>query len=206
MLKMTKRFPNLRIRVDELNPPDIEAQLQSGSLDLGLIDEWTGPEKLEYERLADAPLRLVIHPDRKDLRERGCVGSVDELVGETFGVMRPNLPARVAADRFFEDQGFTAKVRIGVEANSVATLLALVRSIPSLVAVLPVAGAGLDNLRGLPLLPLPGIVPAIPTYTIWRASPGMANPATEAAMKFRVELAEYVGKFPKPPKPGEASR
>lgn len=181
---------DLRIRVDEMFSPRIEARIADGRLDLGIVDGWSHATGLEHEELSAAPLRLIVHPKRDDLKVRTRIDRMSDLLGETFVLMRPGMRSRSAADDFFARHNFSPK--IGVEANSVATVLALVRSIPTLVAILPVPAPDRNELRGLPLLRLPEPVTSLRTFLLWRAAPDQP-PVSEAARAFRAELRAHVG-------------
>lgn len=181
---------NLHITIAEMYATRIEGLIRDDELDLGLVDVGGKAKSVFYEQLEDAPLRLIVNPKRRDLASRGRIVKLTELENERFALTRPKLRSRGAVNRFFAAHQFPAK--IAVEASSVATVLALVRSVPSLVAILPVPGPTRRELRGLPLLSLPEPVPALGTFLLWR-SPDDKLPAKPTARVFRKELIEHLG-------------
>jgi DNA-binding transcriptional LysR family regulator len=172
----------------------LTARLAYGRLDLGLTDECSRAKSIEHEQLADAPLRLVVHPEHRFAQPRrnesADAVTLEELAKERFVLASRSLRARRTIDEYLTDHNFAPA--IAVEANAVATILALVRSVPSLVAILPVPAPNRSDLRGLPLLCLPAPLRALRSFLLWHG-PSARPDASNEIRAFRAALRKHLG-------------
>lgn len=184
-----RRFADMRIRIDEVFSPRIEARVRDGRLDLGLVHSLVPTPGVAHEQLSDAPLRLIVHARHPLATARKRIDALEELTDERFVLTRRGLRSRRTVELYFEQKGFVAK--IGAEANTLATVLALVRSGRKLVAVLPIPAPRLLDRQGLVVLQLPDALKQS-TFLLWRGSAG-DEPRTPAGRAFRTALRRIMG-------------
>ena len=189
--KAVKSDLEIRLQMHELSSSRIETWITDGRLDLGLVDARSGAGGFLYEQLGDAPLRLIVNKDREDFRGRRRIETLDELARQSFVLPAARLQSRKAVEAYFGQHEIAASIL--VEATAIATVLALVRSMPMFVAILPVPAPQRQELRGLSLLDLPGKVPSLATYLLRRETPPDEPQMTVAANAYRNALLAHLG-------------
>ncbi len=189
---------DMHITVEELSTPRIEKRIRDGSLDLGLVHSWTRLEDLGHMPLEDAPLRLIVHPRHPiALSRSSAIIDLKDLAAEQFVLTRKGRLSRRVVDAYFHKHNDFAP-RIAVEANALATVLALVRSTTRVVTILPVPAPYQRDLRGLPMIDLPKPGEHQSTYLLWRGA-RTREPRSEAARLFARVLRDYLaGRRPEP--------
>jgi DNA-binding transcriptional LysR family regulator len=158
------RYPDVAVELVEMNSPALEASLQAGEIDLGVLHPPLAAPGLVIRPLPDQRLVLAM-PSAHRLAENATVALAD-LEGEPFLIapraIGPSIYDRVIA--LFQAHGFSP--RIVQEVTPMTTLTGLVA-----------AGAGMGFVtEGLATVARPGITfrpvdpepPRLPMAAAWR--------------------------------------
>ncbi|MCH8529568.1 MAG: LysR family transcriptional regulator [Saccharospirillum sp.] len=118
-----KRYPAVRVVVEELSGDEIAQRLEQGELDLGVSYRPAIPRGLWFEPLYNEEMKLVMaanHP----LAKRKKVRMV-ELTGLQMALLTPNFSTRQLLEECFQSAG--ARPVIVAELNAISPMLELVR-------------------------------------------------------------------------------
>jgi len=133
-----RRFPRVKVVVEELSGESIAVGLESGDLDLGVSYRPAMPRGLWFEPLFNEELRLVVAPGHA-LAKRKRVRMV-ELNGLPLALLTPNFSTRQLLDECFMAAG--AKPQVVAEMNAISPMVELVRrtGLASIVSANALAG------------------------------------------------------------------
>ncbi len=197
-------FPEVRIVLEELLAPRLEARLRSHHLDLGLRG-YVGrlpptKRRLAHEVLGRSPYPLVVNAEHPLAKATDTV-ALSALVSEPFALKRSRRPRPEGVDEFFKRERF--KPKVAVEASAVVDILALVRAKSELVTIIAVPAPHLSDLHGLALVPLSD-APVQTSVLLWPA-PELRS---EAAKAFQTALRQCfrVGASRHPARPVRSAR
>jgi LysR family cyn operon transcriptional activator len=147
-----RRHPGVTLSVEILAQAKIEAALADDQIDIGIGFSTVELDTTTVELLRDEPLHLVVGKDHPAFSRK--VYSVKALDGTDLALFTRAFITRVPIDLFFREQ--SVHPRIAVEANSVDSIVAIVKD-SRLATILPASIARHDDrLRAIPLRPAMG--------------------------------------------------
>jgi LysR family transcriptional regulator, cyn operon transcriptional activator len=176
-----RTYPELRVQVFELPGPDIESQVATGALDVGVGFYPTLHEGVLGERLFEDMLVLAV-PRRHELAERRSV-RFSQLSNVPLAMMGPRFATRRILDNYFQRAGL--RPHIVVEIDSVDALYHLV-ALGSVAAFLPARTASRSS--RVRLLQVTDPRPTRGAGMIWRRSPYRSA----SALAFAGELQRVI--------------
>ena len=169
-----KRYPTVKVHVEELAANSIDEGLKSGDLDLGITYRPIGASELRFEPLYNEELVLVVsagHPlaDRKRIR-------MVELHHQPLVLLSQAFTTRQLLDECFHACG--AEPHIAAEMNAVAPMLGLVERAPvgtivSRNAILPA--------RDLRAIPIESPTPIRTPGMLWKEDAVQSTPVKSFA-------------------------
>ncbi|MFT3764855.1 MAG: LysR substrate-binding domain-containing protein [Minicystis sp.] len=119
-----RKHPGLRIAASEGVTRRVERRLAEGKLDVGVGFAPSRTLEVEAEPIFEGRLALVV-PRGHALASRDRVG-LAEIAGEPLSLLAPGTRVRSMVDAFFASARFSP--RVVLEADAVATVLAMVRA------------------------------------------------------------------------------
>lgn len=182
------RYPDVKLRVDELPSDDIEAGLESGDLQAAIGFIPTSRAEIAHERLFSERLALVVRDDHPFAGKRSVqVAALDGLpmimLANTFCTRRLwEESARLAS----------AQPRVVLEVNTVSSILSLAET-TGLASVLPEFSLRDGLTRGLRVVALSNPTPVRRVGLLWRRDESLCA-ATRAFLTLARELTrEFEG-------------
>jgi LysR family cyn operon transcriptional activator len=147
-----RRHPGVTLSVEILAQAKIEAALTDDQIDAGIGFSTVELDTIAVEPLRDEPLHLIVGKDHPAFSRK--VYPVKALDGTDLALFTRAFITRVPIDLFFREQ--SVHPRIAVEANSVDSIVAIVKE-SRLATILPASIARNDDrLRAIPLRPSMG--------------------------------------------------
>ncbi|RDK08362.1 LysR substrate-binding domain-containing protein [Cupriavidus lacunae] len=164
-----RRYPSVRVIVEELSAADITARIADGQLDLGVSYRPVQAEGLFFEPLYNEELKLVVsdsHPMAQRKRAR---------MVELHGMRMVLLPAYFATRQLLDDcfRAAGAEPQVIAELNSIAPMLELVRQ-TDIAAV--IGGSAESSGKGLHFIPLESPTPQRTPGLLWKRGAPRAVP------------------------------
>ncbi|MBR1222451.1 transcriptional regulator CynR [Bradyrhizobium sp. U87765 SZCCT0131] len=137
-------YPNIMLSITVSSHEEFEPALMDDKIDLGIGFADLPSDDIEVIALHEERFVLIVSAKRGGARR--SVVSAANVANMPMALLTPTFSIRRMVDRYFREQGFQANVV--VEANSVSTLIDLVRS-TDLATILPenVAGPGLSTVK-----------------------------------------------------------
>jgi LysR family cyn operon transcriptional activator len=137
-------YPNITFSILVSSHEEIEPALIDDKLDLGIGFGDLPPEDIEVIPLHMERLALIVSAKQSSVRK--TVISAAEVASTPLALLNSSFSIRRTIERYFRKQGF--RPHIAVEANSISTLIELVR-LADLATILPenVGGAGLSTVK-----------------------------------------------------------
>jgi LysR family cyn operon transcriptional activator len=182
------RYPDVKLRVDELASDDIEAALESGGLQAAIGFIPASRAEIAHERLFSERLALVVRADHPLASKRSVqVAALDGLpvimLANTFCTRRLwEEGARLAS----------AQPRVVLEVNTVSSILSLAET-TGLASVLPEFSLRDGAARGLQAVALTHPTPVRQVGLLWRRDESLCA-ATRAFLDLARELTqEFAG-------------
>jgi LysR family cyn operon transcriptional activator len=178
------RYPDVKVRVDELPSDDIEAGLESGGLQAAIGFIPASRAEIAHERLFSERLALVVRADHPLAGKRSVqVAALDGLpvimLANTFCTRRLwEESARLAS----------AQPRVVLEVNTVSSILSLVET-TGLASVLPEYSLRDGAARGLIAVALTHPTPVRQVGLLWRRDESLCA-ATRAFMSLAREVTQ----------------
>lgn len=178
------RYPDVKLRVDELPSDEIEAGLESGGLQAAIGFIPASRAEIAHERLFSERLGLVVRADHPLAgKQRVQVAALDSLpvimLANTFCTRRLwEESARLAS----------AQPRVALEVNTVSSILSLVET-TGLASVLPEFSLRDGDTRGLQAVALTDPTPVRQVGLLWRRDESLCA-ATRAFMSLARELTQ----------------
>jgi LysR family cyn operon transcriptional activator len=118
-----KRYPAIRLDIQEMTATEIERRLAAGTLDVGIAFAPTVLEDTELEPILQERLFLVVGPGHH-LASRDSV-ALKELGGEPMVFFSREFSTRTLVQRYFDDA--QAQLNLVCETNSIDVMLGVVR-------------------------------------------------------------------------------
>ena len=135
--RFSASYPRVSFKLLTLSSPAVLETLSTQQVELGFATLETEHAAVTFETLIEAPLCCVL-PATHKLAERSCL-RVNDLEGENFITLGPELGVRLQIDRMFEEAGVSR--RLVVEAQVSATACAFVREGVGLALVDPITAS-----------------------------------------------------------------
>jgi LysR family cyn operon transcriptional activator len=172
-----RKHPGVQIVSEEGLTRRVERRVADGKVDVGLGYAPSREPEVIAEPVFESRLALVVarrHPLASSPRV-----ALRGLAGEPFALLAPGLRVRALVDAFFTRARFSP--RIVLEANAVATVLAVVRAGLAITLLPEPKAAEIERLAVLPLSPAPQSYFAA---LLWRRG----APRSAAAVAFADEV------------------
>jgi LysR family transcriptional regulator, cyn operon transcriptional activator len=119
---LIERFPKLRLRVHELTALEIEAQVATGQLDVGLAFFPSTSAAVEATLLFDDQLVMAVHPTHA-LGHRSSI-RLAQLQDYPMALMSPRFATRRLLDACFQQAGLRANVVLELDSIEALRLIA----------------------------------------------------------------------------------
>jgi len=182
--RFTAAHNGVRVDCSEMAVADIEAELESGRLDLGISFLPAARKSLAGQKLFAEELVAVVASNHPLARRRQL--RVRDLQSQPLALLSPKYCTRQLADLAFMQAGMQPDVR--VEMNSVSSILSTLRR-TRLISLLPsLALCQEDN--GLTAIPLTGPKPQRTIGLVWLAGTDRRAAALAFAQVTQSVLAE----------------
>jgi LysR family cyn operon transcriptional activator len=178
------RYPDVKLRVDELPSDEIEAGLESGSLQAGIGFIPASRAEIAHERLFSERLALVVRADH------ALAGKRRVQVSALDGLPVIMLANTFCTRRLWEESArlASAQPRVVLEVNTVSSILSLVET-TGLASMLPEFSLRDGDSRGLQAVPLTEPTPVRQVGLLWRRDESLCA-ATRAFMSLARELTQ----------------
>lgn len=158
-----KRFPLIRVVVEELSGDQISDGLVNGTLDLGISYRPAVPRGLRFEPLYNEELRLITPPDHQLASHRRV--RMVELNGVRMTLLTGKFSTRQMLDECFAAAG--ARPHIVAELNAISPMVELVRR-TGLCSI--VSDNALKDEAGIVSIPLESPTPVRTPGLLWSQS------------------------------------
>jgi LysR family transcriptional regulator, cyn operon transcriptional activator len=156
------RYPNIRLRVEEMTAPGIEHRLVEGALDLGIAFAPSMMEDTEVEPILEERLLLVVGRDHP-LAQRRTV-RLAELDRRPMALLGAEFSTRRLIDRYFAEAG--AQPDVICETNSIEVMLGAVMQ-SRLATIIPEKALSGDKGANIRVLPLGSPTPVRTSALLW---------------------------------------
>jgi LysR family cyn operon transcriptional activator len=178
------RYPDVKLRVDELPSDEIEAGLEGGSLQAAIGFIPASRAEIAHERLFSERLALVVRADHPLAPKRTIAVSVLD------GLPMIMLANTFCTRRLWEESArlASAQPRVVLEVNTVSSILSLVET-TGLASVLPEYSLRDGESRGLKAVALTDPTPVRQVGLLWRRDESLCA-ATRAFMTLVRELTQ----------------
>jgi DNA-binding transcriptional LysR family regulator len=175
--------PELTFVLRQTTPGGGIRQVQSGEVDIALVDDWSGklpdqsPAALKFFHLRRDPLVLAVPADHP-LADRGRAVDLQRLREEPWMAAPPGEPSRQGVDRLLDAVGGARPVPW--EFEGIHTILGLVAKGIGIAAV-PAMGMA-AGIQGVVVRRIPGPVIAREVYAVTRAA-SVRRPSVAATLR-----------------------
>jgi DNA-binding transcriptional LysR family regulator len=201
LARSLRRHTELTLRLRQSRSGRGMREVQSGEVDIALIDDWYGQardsESLRVFPLLYDPLVLVV-PRKHRLADPTVPLDLRELRDEPWMATPDGEPSRLAVDRLFVDVGGTRPVPW--EFEGLGTILSLVAKGIGIAAVPALALAA--GVRGLSVRQFPGNPVAREVQAVARAS-SVNRPSVSVTLRAIHVAARYIAADLAPVRPAE---
>jgi LysR family cyn operon transcriptional activator len=119
---LLERYPRLRLHIHELTALDIEAQVASGQLDLGLAFFPASSSAVQASLLFDDQLMLAVHPTHPLGKRRNV--SMAQLKDHPMALMSARFATRRLLDSCFQQAGLAPKIVLELDSIEALRLVA----------------------------------------------------------------------------------
>ncbi len=156
------RYPNIRLRVEEMTASVIEHRLAEGALDLGIAFAPAVTEDTELEPILEERLLLVVGRDHPLARRR--MVRLAELDRRPMALLGTEFSTRRLVDRYFAEAGVQPEVIC--ETNSIEVMLGAVMQ-SRLATIIPEKALSGDKGANFRVLPLGSPTPVRTSALLW---------------------------------------
>jgi len=207
LARSLRRHKELTLRLRQSRSGRGLREVQSGEVDIALVDDWYGRargyDNLQVFPLLKDPLVLVV-PRRHPMADPAVPVDLHALRGEPWMATPEGEPSRLAVDRLLADVGGAQPV--AWEFEGLGTILGLVAKGVGIAAVpsLALAAGG----RGIAVRMLPGDPPAREVHAVVRPS-STHRPSVAATLRAIHVAARYIAADLEPVQsllPGDGAR
>ena len=181
----SSRFPNVRLKIHELSAPQLEEQLHSHELDMGISFRPADYPELAFETMFEEELLFIAnraHP----LADKSRI-DVKTLDKQKLVLLPEGYCTRRIWDQAAEQAGITPEVQI--EMNTIGGLLATLQDNSSAGTILPALTMQMKAAESLTSVNLKNPTPKRTVGIVWRNG----GYRSKAALEFARLLGEYVG-------------
>jgi DNA-binding transcriptional LysR family regulator len=188
--------PELTFVLRQTRPGDGMRQVQSGEVDIALVDDWTGklpdqsPAALKFFHLRRDPLVLAV-PAGHPMADRGQRVDLQRLREEPWMAAPPGEPSRQAVERLLDTVGGARPVPW--EFEGLHTILSLVARGIGITAIPALALAAGD--QGVAVRRIPDCVLAREVYAVTRAA-SVRRPSVAVTLRALYTAAREVQPVP----------